>query len=64
MIIGGTFQATTAFQESDFSQKAKAGVEILQVEYDFSPFRIQTLTCSHPCLVLRPCFAKRGRVHS
>ena len=48
--MGGTFEATVGFQDSDFfSESNKNGVE-MHFECDFSLFRIQTLTQSHPLL--------------
>ena len=52
--MNGTFQATAGFQDLDIFQKAvKKGFE-MHFECEFSPFRIQTLTRSHPriCVVL------------
>ena len=52
VVMGGTFQATASFQDSDFIQKAiKNGVG-MHFECHVSPFRIQTLTQSHPYVVL------------
>ena len=48
--MDGTFRATVGFQDSDFfSESNKNGVE-MHFECDFSLFRIQTLTQSHPLL--------------
>ena len=41
--MGGTFEATAGFQDSDFSRSSKNSFEL-----EFSPSGIQTLTWSHP----------------
>ena len=47
--MGGTFQATAGFQDSDFFQKTVKNSFEMDFECEFSPFRIQTLTWSNPC---------------
>ena len=41
--MGGTFQASAGFQDSDISQKA---IKMAYSECEFATFRIQTLTWS------------------
>ena len=54
IFVGGTFQATARFQDSDLFQKAitwcqnTLWVWFFTFECDFSPFRIQTLTLPRP----------------
>ena len=47
--MGGTFQVTARFQDSGLSESNKNGFE-MRFKCEFSPFRIQTLTWSHPCI--------------
>ena len=53
--MGGTFQATAGFQDSDvFSESNKNGVE-MHFEFDCSHFRIQTLAQSHSWISIKFC---------